>query len=89
MFPLEIIALILSYSDIRLVLVCRRLSKTIRHIIKSKFIKETPVNPWNWDGISENPNITWEIIKANPDKEWYWWELSWNKFTKPFNLDTI
>ena len=28
--------------------------------------------------LSENPNITWEIIQANPDKEWNWYLLSGN-----------
>ena len=25
---------------------------------------------WNWRGLSRNPNITWEIVQANPDKPW-------------------
>ena len=29
---------------------------------------------WNWNGISKNPNITWEIIQNNPDKDWNWEE---------------
>ena len=29
-----------------------------------------PDKPWNWYGISQNPNITWDIIVANPDKPW-------------------
>ena len=30
------------------------------------FIKENPDKPWNWYLISRNPNITMDIIKANP-----------------------
>ena len=41
-----------------------------------------PDNPWDWDGISSNPNITWEIIQAHPDKPWNWYEISHNRFNK-------
>ena len=37
-----------------------------------------PDKPWNWEYISENPNITWEIIQANPDKPWNWRHISKN-----------
>jgi len=37
-----------------------------------------PDKPWNWQYISENPNITWEIIHANPDKPWNWRHISKN-----------
>ena len=26
--------------------------------------------------LSINPNITWEIVQANPDKQWDWCDLS-------------
>ena len=32
--------------------------------------------PWDWYGISRNPNITWDIIKENPEKPWNWCYLS-------------
>ena len=32
------------------------------------FIKDNLDKPWNWKGVSENPNITIEIIKDNLDK---------------------
>ena len=38
-----------------------------------EMIKENPDKPWNWNGISNNPNITMEMIKENPDKPWDWW----------------
>ena len=44
----------------------------IRNIIGKKLIKlvdYNPDKPWNWDGLSRNPNITWEIIKNNPEKD--------------------
>ena len=47
----------------------------IRNIIGEKFIKFVKENPnkyWNWHGISQNPNITWDIIKSNIDKPWFW-----------------
>ena len=36
---------------------------------------------WSWYGLSQNPNITWKIIKNNLDKPWDWQYLSYNKFT--------
>ena len=32
----------------------------------------------NWYGLSSNPNITIEIVNANPDKPWNWYGLSSN-----------
>jgi len=37
-----------------------------------------PDKPWNWYGLSSNPNISWEIVCSNPDKPWDWYELSMN-----------
>src|SRR5208282_2078649 len=34
--------------------------------------------PWNWSGLSGNPNITWEIVQAHLDKPWNWACLSKN-----------
>ena len=35
-----------------------------------------PDKPWDWEGISRNPNITMEFIEANPDKDWNWHLIS-------------
>jgi len=35
-----------------------------------RFIENQSDKPWNWIEISRNPNITWDIIKTNPDKPW-------------------
>jgi hypothetical protein len=29
-----------------------------------------PNIPWDWHCISQNPNITWDIVKDNRDKPW-------------------
>jgi hypothetical protein len=34
--------------------------------------------PWDWRGVSCNPNITWEIITANPHLPWDWTAVSYN-----------
>ncbi len=34
--------------------------------------------PWNWYWISQNPNITLDIILNNPDKPWDWPGISRN-----------
>jgi hypothetical protein len=39
--------------------------------------------PWNWDGISYNPNVTMEFLEKNPDKPWDWIAISNN----PLNGD--
>ena len=44
--------------------------------------------PWNWWSLSMNPNITWEIVLANPNKPWDWYWLSVNKMGKnPFIIN--
>ena len=34
--------------------------------ITMEFIEEHPEKPWDWSGISVNPNITMEIIEKHP-----------------------
>ena len=29
-------------------------------------VKDNPNLPWNWNGLCLNPNITSDIVKANP-----------------------
>ena len=41
--------------------------------------------PWNWYGLSMNPNISWRIEAMNPDKPWIWAELSFNTFNPPIS----
>ena len=33
---------------------------------------------WNYIILSQNPNITWEIVQNNPDKDWDYYCLSKN-----------
>ena len=42
------------------------------------FIENNINNPWDLDGFSCNPNLTMEIINANPDKPWRWYGISCN-----------
>ena len=39
-----------------------------------QFIFDNPDKEWKWGmfGLSEIPNITWDIIQDNPDKDWEW-----------------
>jgi hypothetical protein len=41
-------------------------------------IENSPDTHWNWCWISENSNITWEIIQNSPDKPWDWDYISRN-----------
>jgi hypothetical protein len=44
------------------------------------FLKKYPNKPWDWVGISKNPNITMEFIEKNIDKISFD-GLSENRFT--------
>ena len=46
------------------------------------FIVKYSDKHWDWWSLSENPNITWDIVETNLDKSWNWKLLSENKFTK-------
>jgi hypothetical protein len=35
-----------------------------------EFIEKHPEKPWDWWGISCNPNITMEMIEKHPVKPW-------------------
>jgi hypothetical protein len=41
-------------------------------------IQTYPKKPWNWYGISCNPNITMEFIEKHPEKPWNWYKISNN-----------
>ena len=47
-----------------------------------RYIKENPDKPWNYQLLSQNPNITWDIVEENPDCLWNYEHLSLNKMTK-------
>ena len=42
------------------------------------YIKLTPEKEWDYDDLSLNPNITWDIVSTNPDKPWNYSWLSRN-----------
>ena len=44
----------------------------------TKLLSEFPDKEWYWYLLSENPNITWDIINDNPDKLWNRWGISRN-----------
>lgn len=35
-----------------------------------RIIKDNSDKPWDWYHLSQNPNITWDIVEANLDKPW-------------------
>jgi len=43
-----------------------------------EIIEKYPNKPWNWNRISENPNLTMEIIEKYPNKPWNWIRISEN-----------
>ncbi len=43
-----------------------------------ELVEKYPEKPWNWDGISYNPNITMEFIEKYLNKPWDWEEISAN-----------
>ena len=44
---------------------------------------------WDYDAITYNPNLTWDFIEENQDKNWDWKEISINPFTKQKQLCRI
>ncbi len=48
---------------------------------KNPFVDEKGIlldKPWNYRSLSENPNITWDIVLDNPNIEWNYQILSKN-----------
>jgi hypothetical protein len=33
-------------------------------------VEANPHKPWNYKALSQNPNITWDIVEANLDRPW-------------------
>ena len=68
-------------------------------MLNRDIIQNNPEKPWNWNGISYNPNITFNIIRENPEKPWNWynlsqnpnitWDIIQNNLEKPWNWDGI
>ena len=44
-----------------------------------EIIEKYPNKPWNWKGISCNPNITMEFIEKYPNKPWRWGLMAYQK----------
>ena len=91
---------IISKLEIKDIVRCKQLCKPIyREISNPKSIFYTWVNynhltvllklypdkAWHWDGLSRNPNITFDIVLQNLDRI-SWFDLSENKFISPFHL---
>ena len=62
-----------------------RLTRPFNEAMKRKFrnylvemLRKFPNGNWNWDYLSGNTSITWDIVKANLDKPWNWYRLSRN-----------
>ena len=43
-----------------------------------KYVIKNLDKPWDWRGLSMNPNITWEFVEDSIDKPWDWWRLGMN-----------
>jgi hypothetical protein len=43
-----------------------------------KYIEQHPEHPWNWYGISNNPNLTMEYVEKHPEHSWNWYWISSN-----------
>ena len=67
-------------------------SKNLRQRWKEEYCKEwfqfilyNQGQDWDYNWLSTNLNITWDIIQNNPDINWSHWSLSTNPMTKQFN----
>ena len=45
--------------------------------------------PQSYETLGGNPNITWKIIRDNPDKEWCFRNFSWNRHSHNINKNRI
>ena len=45
-----------------------------------EYVEKNPNKPWDWYGISQNPNVTMEFVEKNPNKPWSWGGMSYNCF---------
>ncbi len=55
-------------------------TQTFNLCFNRDIIQKNPDKPWKWCWVSQNPNITWEIINNNLDKNWNLNSLSQNTF---------
>src|SRR5208283_3501814 len=46
-------------------------------------LEKYPDKPWNWHGVSQNPNITPEYIETHPELPWRWHSISYNPNITP------
>ena len=63
------------------------------------FITRNKDKPWNWNDLSRNSNVTWEIVEANLDKPWDWdylsenpnvtWEIVKENLDKPWSWNGL
>lgn len=42
------------------------------------FLKKYPNEHWNFEDLSENPNITWDVVRMTINKRWNWKKLCTN-----------
>jgi hypothetical protein len=43
-----------------------------------QYILDHPEKDWNYGCLSENPNLTWEMVQTHPEKPWNYNSLSQN-----------
>src|SRR4051812_43828561 len=53
-----------------------RIDRYSNHL--TTLLKLFPDKSWNWNHMSDNPNITWQIIQDNPTRRWNWSSISRN-----------
>ena len=41
-----------------------------------KFVEDNLEQPWDWRGLSANPNITFDIVLSHTEQPWSWKGLS-------------
>jgi hypothetical protein len=45
-----------------------------------EFIKNNMELPWEWNAVSENPNLTWKMVFENDKLDWCIYRMSENSF---------
>lgn len=48
--------------------------RNTRHI--ERLLRYFPDKPWDWNHLSQNPSVTWDVIQKHLDKPWNWYYVS-------------
>jgi len=54
----------------------KRWRLSVSEFLDISVVELHPEWPWDYDGLSENPNLTWEIVQKSPHQPWNYYKLT-------------